>query len=83
MTKNKRLIIFSIFYTVLIISVDCSVDDDESDDDVKLASESDTFKSLNSAEFSLLSLELSPFLLSIVSSLEFLFDPHIGYIQLK
>lgn len=70
---NKRLIICSIFYTSLIISVDCSEgDDDESDDDVRLASESDTFKSvLITDEFSLFSLEVLSFLLSMVSS-EFL-----------
>lgn len=48
--------------------------DGESDDDVKLAklaSESDTFKSLISLEFLLFSMEVSSFLLSIVS-LEFL-----------
>lgn len=56
---------------MLIISVDCSDGDDESDDDVKLASESDTFKSLVSVELSLFSLEVSSFLLSMVS-LEFL-----------
>lgn len=47
-------------YTVLIMSVVCSVgDDDESLDDVKLASESDTFVSLISAEFSSFSFEVS------------------------
>lgn len=65
------LIISSIFYTVLMISVDCSVGDDESVDDVKLASESDTFESLISVEFSSFSLEVSSFLLSM-ASFEFL-----------
>lgn len=50
-----------------MISVDCSVGDDESVDDVKLASESDTFKSLISVECSSFSLEVSSFLLSMVS----------------
>lgn len=45
------------------MSVVCSVgDDDESLDDVKLASESDTFVSLISVEFSSFSLEVSSLL---------------------